>query len=122
MKNNKTLFCISIFSLLLYSVCSATLDRGTILFGAISILFYALMIIPLMYILLPSLQHKNNKRIKFKNRVEAFVFHGIIYLLGGTSVYFSLFSNTKHNIILSVVFLFLLLLYFVIYIIVSAKR
>ena len=122
MKNNKILFCISIFSLFIYSVCFATLDRSTFLFGIISILLYSLMIIPLMYILSPSLRNENNKRIKFKNRAEAFIFHGMVYLLGGTAVYFALFSDAKHNIILSVVSLFLLLVYFVVYILVSAKR
>ncbi len=116
MRNNKTLLCISVFSLFIYSVCFTTLNRGTILFGAISIMFYSLMVIPLMYIISPSLRNENNKRIKFKNKAEAFIFHSIVYLLCGTALYFALFSNTKYNIIISLISLVLLFIYFFIYI------
>ena len=116
MSKNKILLGISIFSLLIYSVCFATLDRDTNLFGVISILFYSLMVIPLMYIISPSLRNKNNKRVKFKNKAEAFIFHGIVYLLCGTAVYFALFSSAKHHILLSLVSLVLLFICFFIYI------
>ena len=74
------------------------------------------MVIPLMYIISPSLRNKNNKRIKFKNKAEAFIFHSIVYLLCGIGLYFALFANTKHNIIISLISLILLFIYLFIYI------
>lgn len=74
------------------------------------------MVIPLMNKISPSLRNENNKRIKLKNKAEAFIFKSIVYLLCGTALYFALFSNTKYNITISLATLILLFIYFLIYI------
>lgn len=106
--NKRCNIIVFLIALIANALCAALLDRESILFGIVSLVFYYFMVTSLMRVF--NIKATSNE-VSFKNKVHETIYKVGTLVLGGIGVYFALFSKYEHRFIISFTFIVAMLLF-----------
>lgn len=110
--NTKKLILFSVFSLLVFSFLAAFLSYNSYspnVIAIITLVFYPLIILPLIIIF--SNKYEGKRQILSMNKNQKALFYFTISLIIGLAIYFSLFSSYEHKHVVSLLLIIALFLF-----------